>query len=305
VSIDAIALLPPLALPSSAQLEEEEGWFTVTLSGMPAFPFKPLKDGTLVMLGLRFAYPDEALYDQCAAWLSHASTLPSRVWVFPDTVDTVGSTVDQVLTETRGGGRWIHDAPEVAAAADHLVVPTGKDQTLLEASTTSIGTVAWLPKLELPSDVEREEKDGWFIVNLPDLPRLPFKPRTDETLAELGLPFDSPDKDLYERCNAWLSRNGYRPGRIWVFPSTAVSSISPASHVLTATQEVGRWIDEPRKKQRPVFDFLGLTRAEGTALLNEIMSGDAARIAAAKKSLENRYSEAELEAALQRFLEER
>lgn len=80
MSIDAIALLPPLELPSTAEMKEEEGWFTVNLPGTPSWPFKPLKDGTLVMLGLRFAYPDEDLYDQCAAWLSHTPDRPSRVW---------------------------------------------------------------------------------------------------------------------------------------------------------------------------------------------------------------------------------
>lgn len=168
----------------------------------------------------------------------------------------------------------------------------------------SVEAVAWLPELELPPDVEKEEKDGWFTVNLPDLPRLPFKPLTGATLAMLGLPFDSPDKDLYEQCKAWFPPNVYRAGRIWVFPVTDVPDVSTTGEILMATRDVGRWVNEPWKKRRSFLDLLGIPRAEARAILTELMSGDGARIDAVKESLEKRFSEAEIEEAMQKFLKQ-
>ena len=171
----------------------------------------------------------------------------------------------------------------------------------------SIDAIALLPPLELPSPGELE--DGWLTVNLPEVPAFPFKPLKDGTLAMLGLPFAYPDEDLYKQCASWMSLiNGYRPGRIWVFPDTAVPDFPTSTEMLNATREAGRWVSAPRGKLRPASDFFGLTRAEAKQLLNDMMSGDDARIDAAKAHFEKRmsgHSEAELKEMLDRFLKQR
>jgi len=106
VSVVALAVLTT-GFEEPAGALSEEGWKTVSTPGLPGEPFKTLKDGALVHLGVPFAYPDAELYARAVAWLKPGSKRPRRVWVFPDTLVPELETAAEVTRATAPGGRWV------------------------------------------------------------------------------------------------------------------------------------------------------------------------------------------------------
>jgi hypothetical protein len=174
-----------------------------------------------------------------------------------------------------------------------------------------------LPHFEEPPGAVVE--DGWKTVNAVGFPSTPFRLLEGGALVMLGVPFVYPDEELYAQSVSWFPRNGTNgategapwlpkrrrklPRRIWVFPDVLVPDVSTAAEVERATKGSGRWVSAG--KRRSPFEELGFTASEHREWLKEAMSGDPARVEAARERLEQRLagrSEEEIDAMVRNFL---
>jgi hypothetical protein len=102
MSVDAVAILPPIPIAPSSTVEGD--WKQGSVAGGGQILWRELSDGILVNLGVPFAFADADIY---AAAQSSFAELPSRIWVFPDSAVPEADTVSAVQAATRLAGRWV------------------------------------------------------------------------------------------------------------------------------------------------------------------------------------------------------
>jgi hypothetical protein len=115
VSIDAIAVLPPVTVREDEALEGE--WHEGEGPGGTRGAFRRLRDGILVNLGLSIRAPNADLFEAARRW---TTIPPERVWVFPDTAVPENDTVNAVRAATHEVGRWVEAGPARSGLLEDL-----------------------------------------------------------------------------------------------------------------------------------------------------------------------------------------
>jgi hypothetical protein len=101
MSIDAVALLPPIA---DGDQPRAGSWSSDAGPEGGTGAWRQLADGILLNLGFPMETPDADLYDVARRWMHD---LPERLWVLPDAAVPDGDTAEEIRAATAGVGRWI------------------------------------------------------------------------------------------------------------------------------------------------------------------------------------------------------
>ena len=138
MSVDAVALLPFTGDLPALEVNEEKSterknsleadWRLVEGPGGANGVWRPLKDGSLVILGITFHAPDADVYDAARQWMGKRT--PSRVWVFPDTAVPEVDTAAAVRSMTRQVGRWVRSGTPQRSILEDLGFTRDQARTL-------------------------------------------------------------------------------------------------------------------------------------------------------------------------------